>query len=199
MRLHLLLLCGGFLLPSACPAGSPAADATDAALVQGRAIYNARCYFCHGYNGDGKTLAATFLSPPPAGFVLREPTELTPARIRTALRAGIPGTGMMSFAQTLSEEQLEAVARYIHEHFVIAKAPNTRYHTAENGWPDHDRYRAAFPFATGEIAVSRSGGSMPPQQAEGRRVYISACVTCHERGTPWTEPVIFDGRRLPHP
>ena len=30
----------------------------------GRAIYNFRCYFCHGYSGDAQTLAARYLSPP---------------------------------------------------------------------------------------------------------------------------------------
>ena len=28
---------------------------------RGRAIYNFRCYFCHGYSGDARTLAATYL------------------------------------------------------------------------------------------------------------------------------------------
>ncbi len=35
---------------------------------QGRAVYNFRCYFCHGYSGDAKTLAATYLQPPPRDF-----------------------------------------------------------------------------------------------------------------------------------
>ncbi len=33
-----------------------------------RAIYNFRCYFCHGYSGDAKTLASTYLKPQPRDF-----------------------------------------------------------------------------------------------------------------------------------
>ncbi len=61
---------------------------------RGRQIYNFRCYFCHGYSGDAKTLAATYLNPPPRDFTA---APLTHERIALALREGRTGTAMASF------------------------------------------------------------------------------------------------------
>ena len=44
------------------------AGAASGAHERGRAIYNFRCYFCHGYAGDARTLAAGMLSPSPRDF-----------------------------------------------------------------------------------------------------------------------------------
>ena len=34
----------------------------------GRRVYNFRCYFCHGYSGDARTLAASMVQPAPRDF-----------------------------------------------------------------------------------------------------------------------------------
>ena len=34
-------------------------------LAEGRAIYNFRCYFCHGYSGNARTVAASQPGSPP--------------------------------------------------------------------------------------------------------------------------------------
>src|SRR5207248_3098191 len=39
-------------------------------LTLGREVYQARCVGCHGQDGDGNGLAATFLSPRPRNFML---------------------------------------------------------------------------------------------------------------------------------
>ncbi|NJD25992.1 MAG: c-type cytochrome [Betaproteobacteria bacterium] len=152
--------------------------------VDGRAVYNFRCYFCHGYSGDAKTLAATFLNPPPANFQAAKPAEMTVARVLLALRDGRPGTAMKPFLGVISEGEMQAVAAFVVDEFVVHKAENTRYHTVENGWPNHERYAEAFPFARGEIPLSRSWESLTPDQAAGKRLFLSSCVSCHDRGAP---------------
>lgn len=180
-------------------AASLPAAATDPEIERGRAVYNYRCYFCHGYSGDARTLAATYLSPPPANFRAPAAEKLDQARIVDVLRQGRPGTAMKSFAGIITDADMTAVAAFVMDEFVRRKAENTRYHTAENGWPDHDRYRAAFPFAKGEIPLSRSWENLTPAEAEGKRLYLSSCVSCHDRGAPAGDDVAWDSRPLSFP
>jgi cytochrome c oxidase cbb3-type subunit 3 len=172
----------------------------DRALVEaGRAVYNFRCYFCHGYSGDARTLAATFLDPPPRDFVAATPQSLPLPKIVDAVRQGRPGTSMKSFAGVIGPAEQEAVAAFVYDEFVLRKAPNTRYHTVENGWPDHDRYRDAFPFARGEIALSEPPEQLTPSQARGRRLFVESCISCHDRGKPDGAKVTLEGRPLSYP
>lgn len=168
-------------------------------LEEGRAVYNFRCYFCHGYSGNARTLAASFLTPPPADFTQADPNRLTEALIAQTVRDGRTGTGMKSFADVLPENQILAVSRFVHEEFVLRKAINTRYHTKENGWPDHDRYAIAFPYATGEIPLSRRWEDLTPEQARGKRLYLTSCVSCHDRGTHIEHDITWDSRPLSYP
>ena len=158
---------------------------------QGRAIYNFRCYYCHGYSGDAKTLAATLVDPPPRNFAALAPAQLPRERMLAAVRDGVAGTAMAGFGRTLSAREIELVVDFVRDEFIRNKAPNTRYHTAENGWPGHERYRAAFPFATGELALDTRWEALTPAQQAGKRLYLSACISCHDRarvnnaGAPW--------------
>jgi len=136
----------------------------------GRAVYNFRCYFCHGYSGDAKTLASTYLDPRPRDFTS---SALSLAQIETAVRDGRAGTAMKSFRGILNEAELAAVSAFVAREFVRDKAPNTRYHTKENGWPRHDRFAAAFPFARGELALDTAStggllGSPGTKPARGK-------------------------------
>lgn len=175
------------------------ADAVESAKPDGRAIYNYRCYFCHGYSGDAKTLAATYLTPPPASFKAAEREKYPPSRVIEALRHGRPGTAMKSFQGILSDAEIEAVAHFVVDEFVVRKAENTRYHTRENGWPEHDRYAQAFPFARGEIPLSQPWESLSPEQTAGKRLYLASCVTCHDRGAPGVDEVTWDSRAVSYP
>src|SRR6185369_13464037 len=103
----------------------------------------------------------------------------TPNHIIDVLRHGKPGTAMKSFSGILSKTEMQQVAHFVANEFVRKKAPNTRYHTAENGWPEHERYRAAFPFATGEIPLDRPWESLTKEQAAGKRLFMSSCISCH--------------------
>ena len=166
---------------------------------EGRAVYNFRCYFCHGYSGDAKTLAATFLSPPPADFTSPAQQALGKESVLATLRQGRPGTAMKSFSGILSAEEMQAVAGFVVDEFVVRRERNTRYHTIENGWPNHERYRSAYPFATGEIPLSQPWESLSAAQADGKRLYLAACVTCHDRGAGTQDDTVWDARPLSYP
>lgn len=175
LAITLLLLLAACGPPAPRP---PSADRT-AQLALGREIYNFRCYYCHGYSGDAKTLAATFVSPAPRDFTAAP--ALSIEHVAQAVTHGRPGTAMAAFRGTLGPEEIAAVAAFVHDEFVVRKAENTRYHTAENGWPDHERYRAAYPFARGELPLDAPTSTLDPAQLAGRRLFMSACVSCHDR------------------
>ncbi|HLA35343.1 MAG TPA: c-type cytochrome [Rhodocyclaceae bacterium] len=173
--------------------------ATRERLTQGRAVYNFRCYYCHGYSGNARTLAATFLTPAPADFTRASPERLTAAAIAETVRQGRAGTAMKPFASVISAAEIEAVSAFVHDEFVTRKAENTRYHTTENGWPNHERYRLAFPFATGEIPLSQPWESLTPEQSVGKRLYLDSCVSCHDRGAAGSDGPAWDSRPLSYP
>jgi cytochrome c oxidase cbb3-type subunit 3 len=179
-------------------AAMPAAAASEATLKLGRDVYNFRCYFCHGYSGDARTLAATYLDPKPRDFQSTKPEEMPVARILAAVQHGKPGTAMKGFTGILNDEEMKAVSEFVRDEFLVKRAPNTRYHTKENGWPDHERNAAAFPFAKGEIAIDTPFEQLTPEQQQGLRLFKSACITCHDHakvndpGKVWeSRPVSF--------
>lgn len=98
-----------------------------------------------------------------------------------AITFGKPDTGMKGFQGILSNKEIALVADFIRKEFIHSKAPNTRYHTRENGWPNHERYRAAFPFATGEIPIDSQWDTLDKEQQRGLRVFMNTCVSCHDR------------------
>lgn len=156
----------------------------------GRQIYNYRCYFCHGYSGDAQTLAARMIEPAPRDFT-RTP-GLSAERVAVVLSHGIPGTAMTPFANVLSPGEIDLLARFVVAEFVTAKAPNTRYHTVQNGWPNHERYAPAFPFATGAIALDHPEQALTPHEQAGKQLFMNSCITCHDRsnvldiGSAWS-------------
>ena len=60
-RLAILTFCAGLLI-----AGTATAKPGDAA--KGKEIYDKRCTWCHGADGDGAGAAKELLNPPPRGF-----------------------------------------------------------------------------------------------------------------------------------
>jgi cytochrome c oxidase cbb3-type subunit 3 len=167
---------------------------------QGRDIYNYRCYFCHGYAGDAKTLAATYLSPPPRDFTHTPLSELPRERMIKSVTDGRLGTGMAAFKEILSATEIELVVDFIRQAFMGNDKPNTRYHTAANGWPDHERYADAFPFATGELALDTPLDQLTPPQRHGREMFMQSCITCHDRAsTGVEEDVVWDPRAVSYP
>ncbi len=106
---------------------------------------------------------------------------------------GNPGTAMKSFGNTLTREEIELVVDFVRTEFMQRKAENTRYHTAENGWPDHEaKYAPAFPFARGEIPIDTPWESLTPAQQRGKRLFMQSCISCHDRAKVMDEGPIWD-------
>ena len=151
--------------------------------ADGEAIYRFYCYQCHGYAGDAATLARANLVPPPRDFTSVGRDELPLERIVHTVLNGREGTAMVSFASVLDEREAQAVAEYIQRSFMSEDRIDARYHSPENGWTDHERYAAAFPFIDGTVSLDTPWESLDQEQRRGRRLYESACVSCHDQPT----------------
>ena len=165
----------------------------------GREIYRYYCYQCHGYAGDARTLASTFLDPPPRDFTAADPRLLNRERMLTAVREGRPGTAMQPFSSVLSEAEIEAVVDFVRSRFMVSAPPDARYHTPENGWHDHDRYAAAFPFATGAIPLDTPWEELDETQRVGKRLFLGACISCHDRAHVRDAGPVWELRPLSYP
>src|SRR5690606_41085313 len=73
------------------PSQTSALPLHDALPISGRRVYNNHCYFCHGYSGDGRTLASRYLDPPPRDFSSLRPGELGREAMIAAVTDGRPG------------------------------------------------------------------------------------------------------------
>jgi cytochrome c oxidase cbb3-type subunit 3 len=83
--------------------------------------------------------------------------------------------------------------------FIQNKAKNTRYHTKENGWDNHERYQIAFPFATGDLALDTLDADLTEQQLKGKRLFMSSCVTCHDRAKVDKKTELWQARAVSYP
>lgn len=195
-RAGLLLAALGLL--GGCDRGGVGASAIDAKAQheRGREVYNFRCYFCHGYSGDAKTLATSYLKPPPRDFTS---AALTREQIVQAVRDGREGTAMKSFRGSIDEAEIAAVAAFVAAEFVRDKMPNTAYHTEANGWPRHERFAVAFPFARGDLALDTAVESLTPVQRQGRQLFLSSCISCHDRARVEDEGPAWSARPLSYP
>lgn len=184
------------------PSSGAPIDTQDGALdgqPLGRHIYNNHCYFCHGYSGNAKTLAATYLDPKPRNFTALTLTDISREAMIKSVTQGREGSAMMAFASVLSGAEIEAVVDYVRRVFIAGDGINTRYHTLENGWEDHERYAPAFPFATGEIALDTPLPQLTAAQREGRQLFLTACITCHDRSRVEEEGQWWDPRAVSYP
>lgn len=177
----------------------PEVVATGVQIELGRRIYNFRCYYCHGYSGNARTLAASLLTPVPVDFTSVSPNALGRERMIHSIQHGRPGTAMMGFSSVLQPNEIAAVADFVRQEFMTAKRENTRYHTEANGWPNHERYAAAFPFTRGEIALDTPWEQLTPQQAEGKKLFMSSCVSCHDRARVNNAEVHWESRPVSYP
>lgn len=178
---------------------STSAAPSSAEIELGRSIYNFRCYYCHGYSGNARTLAATFLDPKPLDFTQTSLDKLDRERMLKSIQSGRPNTAMQGFGHILQPNEIAAVADFVRQEFMIAKAENTRYHTVENGWPNHERYAAAFPFATGKIPLDTPWEQLDPQQADGKRFFLTSCISCHDRSRVTSARARWESRPLSYP
>ena len=166
---------------------------------KGRDIYNYRCYFCHGYSGDAKTLTTTFVSPPPRDFTNTDIDDLSRSYMLNVVTHGKVDTAMTGFSRVLNARQIEAVVDFVRTEFMLNKQPNTRYHTTENGWSNHQKYSIAFPFATGEIALDKPWETLTRQQIQGKQLFLRSCITCHDRSKVIDEGNIWKKQSISFP
>ena len=95
---------------------------------------------------------------------------------------------MRSFARILSQAEIELVAGFVLKEFAACEKPNSFYHTAANGWSDHEeRYGAAYPFVRGKDSTAAAAGALTARQRRGLALYREACVICHDQAA--REPV----------
>lgn len=116
-----------------------------------------------------------------------------------AVRQGRPGTAMKSFSNMLSADEEELVIDFIRKEFMEQGAENTRYHTQENGWPDHQRYRIAYPFALGTIALDTPDSELTTEQLRGKQLFLTSCISCHDRARVNDEGEIWGKRAVSFP
>lgn len=209
MKILVLLVAALVALEGCTESGQPSVEKAQQDLVGtagnnpnlelGRKIYNFRCYYCHGYSGNARTLAASFLSPKPVDFTSTSPQSLSRERMLNSIQSGRPGTAMQSFSTVLQPDEIAAVADFIRQEFMISKAENTRYHTEANGWKDHQRYAAAYPFALGDVPLDTPWEQLTTQQAEGKRLFMGSCISCHDRARVNDEGVHWESRPVSYP
>jgi len=109
----LVTLCAALEARAGQRAGSTEQDPAYAAAERGRQVYDKWCTPCHGA-GEGKpgTIAAAALYKGSKPAVLAERTDLTPAGIKTAVRAGV--FVMPRFRKTeVTDADLDAIAAYL--------------------------------------------------------------------------------------
>ena len=157
-------------------------------MADGRAIYNFRCYFCHGYSGDAKTLAAEMLSPRPRDFTAQSTQSISREIMLEAVANGRPGTAMKPFSSLLSEQEIAAVVDFIRDEFMT-----------RGGWPDHERFSIAYPFVKGEIPLSIGTQQLTPEQLAGRSLYLTSCVSCHDFARRPNRPPLWEAEAVSYP
>jgi mono/diheme cytochrome c family protein len=90
------------------------APATEAQLAMGETTYKQICAACHGDTGKGDGAAAIALDPKPADFT--DPAHSAyysdMGRLHI-IKNGVEGTGMVGWASTLNEEQIQSVYVYV--------------------------------------------------------------------------------------
>lgn len=149
----------------------PRPDPATVDVEAGRAIYEERCWFCHGEEGDGEGPVAPYLWPKPRDFTMGS------YKLRTTLSGelpldedlfrtislGVPGTSMPGWESVLPEEERWRVIAYI-KSFAADLFEDEFF----------DPYQAIAELG------ERPGGSAEELIAEGEIVYEeNQCWECH--------------------
>jgi len=96
------------------PIGTTLATAPEVTgLERGRQIYEQRCLECHGTEGRGDGVKAPFLSPRPGNLVSAAVSAKSDRDLLRVIANGRARTAMPAWKDQLSEEDQQAVLRYI--------------------------------------------------------------------------------------
>ena len=181
-------------------AGPSAADVDPGmTFADGKAIYRFYCYQCHAYSGNARTLSSTYLDPRPRDFTAEDHESLPKERMLDAVRNGRPGTAMVNFDAVLTDPQIDMVVEYVRDELLGNPDSGQKYHSPENGWENHEQYRAAFPFVDGEIPLGTPLDQLTEEQRAGRRLYESACVSCHDQPNSGGGRITWEPRAVSYP
>jgi cbb3-type cytochrome c oxidase subunit III len=123
--LALLALCLTLLLaaPAMAKPGTPA---------KGKEIYDRRCTWCHGADGDGGGAAKDFLNPPARDFTsgnykIKSSVfeEMVPSDddVYRMIRDGMPGTAMPGWGDLLGEQDMWDLVAYVKSFASYDKPP----------------------------------------------------------------------------
>lgn len=101
--------------PAAAVGEAPDTPARASEAVSGEAVYTANCALCHGDDGRGEGQASIGLEPPPADFTDGEwkTGDGSLAAIKNTVENGSPGTAMIGWKGTLTDAEIDAVARHV--------------------------------------------------------------------------------------
>lgn len=159
--LCVLLLSGaGWMAGPQGRAAQP--DSTSADSVAAQAVYEKHCAACHGMDGNGQGPAAYLLYPKPRDFTAGtfKFTSTAPgdppvdADLIRTIQQGMPGTSMPSFGAILSDQEIQAVVRYIR-----AFGP---------------------PYSTPQVIEIQKPENLETDVAHGQQVFTTlGCVQCH--------------------
>ena len=168
-------------------------------FADGKAIYRFYCYQCHAYSGNARTLSSTYLDPQPRDFTAENLDSLPEERMLDAVTNGRPGTAMVNFNSVLTDRQIEMVVAYIRDELLGNTEAAEKYHSPENGWEDHEQYRAAFPFVEGTIRLTTPLDELSDDQRAGRALYENACVSCHDQPNSGGSRIAWEPRAVSYP
>lgn len=138
-------------------------EAAVRAVPRGKEIYDKRCAWCHGINGDGMGPAATYLNPAPRDFTLgffkwkTTPfDEFSPSAedLVRMISRGAGGTSMPGWSDVLSKAEIKDVAEYV-------------------------RALGRFEYSQ-KSAVSAVRVSSSKEATErGKKLFLDRCSECH--------------------
>jgi high-affinity iron transporter len=106
MKKILVWAAAGLLIGATLTCSPSASDASDA----GKSLYNQKCAFCHGVQGDGNGPAGAALSPGPTDFT--NPQYWQTASNQKITATILNGEGVMP-AFDLPAPQLQALIEYL--------------------------------------------------------------------------------------
>jgi len=147
------------------------AERTDADEVTAETIYLQNCSVCHGEKGDGRSRAGGSMMPSPRDFTTPEAAiDLTRARMIASITDGRSGTAMVAWKHQLNPEQIEAVADYIRQRFMLSVSSGD----AAGGRRLYATYCSVCHGERGQVAMWAGENMNPPPRdfssSDARRV-----------------------------